>query len=192
MRTGILIATGAVLVGAAVLYRRQDQSGEDIGVALDGIAADFEAIAVDIVNTLSGYSPDKVPSQYRGAIAQAETANAIPAGMLARLLWQESRFNPKIIDGRQVSPVGALGIAQFMPETAKEWGVDPLDPFAAIAGAGRYLAWLFRQVGAWDKALAAYNWGIGNVKKKGLAVAPLETRNYFSQILADIGLGSVA
>lgn len=192
MRAGILIATGAVLVGAAVLYRRQAEAGQGVDAALESIAADVEAVAGEIMNSITGYSPDKVPEQYRGAIAAAESANGIPAGMLARLLWQESRYRPEIIDGRKASPTGALGIAQFMPATAKEWGIDPLDAYAAIAGAGRYLAWLFARVGAWDKALAAYNWGIGNVQKKGLAVAPLETRNYFSQILADIGLGSLA
>lgn len=135
-----------------------------------------------------GYSPDVVPTQYRAAIAQAEAANGIPAGLLARLLWQESRFRPDIIDGRTRSPVGAVGIAQFMPATAAEWGVNPLDPLQSIDGAGRYLAWLRRRVNTWAEALAAYNWGIGNVQRKGLAAAPLETRNYYSQILSDVGL----
>jgi len=78
-----------------------------------------------------------------------------------------------------------------MPATAAEMGIDPLDPFAAIDAAARYLRSLYRQTGAWDKALAAYNWGIGNVQRKGIARAPTETQNYFRQILADIGLGSL-
>lgn len=47
---------------------------------------------------------------------------------------------------------------------------------------------LYRQTGDWAQALAAYNWGIGNVRRKGLAAAPAETRNYYAGILADIGL----
>ena len=45
------------------------------------------------------------------------------------------------------------------------------------------------QFGNWADALAAYNWGPGNVKKKGSAAAPVETQNYFGQILADLGIG---
>jgi soluble lytic murein transglycosylase-like protein len=173
-----------VLVSAAWLYR-QDGSGVDV-------VSQVQSIAGEIMASLTGYSPEKVPVQYRAAIAEAESANGIPSGMLARLLWQESRYRPEIINGSKASPAGALGIAQFMPATAAEMKLNPLDPFAAIAGAGRYLASLFRQVGAWDKALASYNWGVGNVKRKGLASAPTETVNYFTQILADIGLGSEA
>lgn len=185
MRPAVLIAAGALVVGAVVLYRREDAVG-----VVGEVFAEAESIAGEIVNSLTGYTPDKVPEKYRASIAAAESANGIPAGMLARLLWQESRYRPEIIDGRKASAAGALGIAQFMPDTAREWGVNPLDAESSIAGAGRYLAWLFRRTGAWDKALAAYNWGVGNVTRKGLDKAPTETRNYFAQILADIGLSA--
>ena len=135
------------------------------------------------------WSSEKVPAQYRSAIAAAENANGIPADMLARLLYQECRYRPDIISGATRSPAGALGIAQFMPATAAELGIDPLNPGQAIAGAGRYLASLYRSTGSWALALAAYNWGIGNVLRKGIAAAPRETQNYYSQILADLGLG---
>ena len=109
-----------------------------------------------------------------------------------------SRANPltgeiidaDIIDGHTKSPVGALGIAQFMPATAQQLGINPLDPFQAIDGAGRYLASLYRQTSSWSQALAAYNWGIGNVTRRGLDSAPTETRNYFTQILADVNNAS--
>lgn len=192
MRQSILIAAGGLLVGVAYLWRRQAEQGGDVGqvvaVEVEQITTGLQSAVDDIVKSLSGYTPEKVPAQYREAIASAESANGIPSGMLARLLWQESRYRQEIIDGRKKSPVGAVGIAQFMPATAAEWGVNPLDPFSSIAGAGRYLAWLYKQAGAWPEALAAYNWGIGNVKRKGIAKAPTETRNYFSQILADIGI----
>lgn len=155
-------------------------------------ATDYiDETATEIMNSITGYSYSRVPEQYRGAIAQAEAANGLPSEMLARLLWQECRYKPSIIDGRVSSPRGAKGIAQFMPATAAEMGIDPLDPFQAIPAAGRYLGSLYRQTGDWSKALAAYNWGIGNVKRKGMDAAPRETRDYYAQILNDIGLGGL-
>jgi ABC-type multidrug transport system fused ATPase/permease subunit len=131
----------------------------------------------------------RAPAQYAGAIADAEAAYGLPAGLLERLLWQESHYRADIISGAVSSSAGAKGIAQFMPATAVQYGVDPLDPFAAIDGAGRYLRDLYRQFGNWTEALAAYNWGPGNVRRKGLAAAPAETRNYYTGILADVGQG---
>lgn len=126
------------------------------------------------------------PAQYADMIAQAEARHGIPADMLARLLYQESRYRADIISGKTRSPVGALGIAQFMPATAAEMGINPLDPAQAIDGAARYLARLFSIFGNWSEALAAYNWGQGNVKRKGLAAAPAETRTYYTAILSDV------
>lgn len=128
----------------------------------------------------------KPPAKYADTIAMAEAQNGIPPNMLARLLYQESRYREDIITGKTRSPVGALGIAQFMPATAREMGIDPLNPPQAISGAARYLARLYDKFGNWTEALAAYNWGSGNVQRKGLANAPTETRNYFVQILADV------
>lgn len=124
---------------------------------------------------------------YRAALAEAETRNGIPSGMLARLAWQESRFRPDIISGKTVSSAGALGIMQIIPK----WnpGVDPLNPQAAIAFAGKKLAGLNRMFGSWELALQAYNWGEGNLKKylAGSKSMPSETANYSRQILADLG-----
>ncbi len=182
MRAPLLIAAGLLAVAGAVLYRQQ----QDGGTLLD--AADD--LGAEVMSSVTGYSADKVPAQYRAAIAQAETSNGIPPGLLARLLYQESRYRPEIINGTVRSPAGAVGIAQFMPATAPDWAVNLYDgsPYDDIAGGGRYLAWLYKRTGSWALALAAYNWGIGNVLKKGIARAPAETRNYFSQILSDVGL----
>jgi soluble lytic murein transglycosylase-like protein len=106
--------------------------------------------------------------------------------MLERLLYQESRYREDIITGITKSPAGAIGIAQFMPATAAELGVDPLDVEQAINFAGKYLSKLFNIFGNWDKALAAYNWGMGNVQRKGLANAPEETKKYYTEILKDV------
>ena len=128
--------------------------------------------------------PGQAPDEYRNAIAAAELREGLPHDLLARLLWQESHYRPEIINGSVASPAGALGIAQIVPR----WhpGVDPLDPFASIDYAARYLRDLRRQTGSWKMALAAYNWGIGNLLGKGWNMAPLETRNYVADISGDL------
>jgi len=128
---------------------------------------------------------------YKNALANAEAKYGIPDNLLARLAWQESRFRADIISGKTVSGAGALGIMQIVPR----WhpSVDPLDPFAAIDYAGKFLSSLYRQFGSWELALKAYNWGAGNVKAwlAGSKSQPLETLNYSAQILSDIG-GTIA
>lgn len=140
-------------------------------------------------------NPWPVPASaapYLAQIRAAELAHAMPHNLLARLLWQESRYRPEIIDGRLKSSAGALGIAQIVPY----WhpGVDPLNTAVAIPYAAKYLAALRRQFGTWSKALAAYNWGPGNLSKHlakssgqdWRAGMPKETRDYVSQITADV------
>jgi len=116
-------------------------------------------------------------------LRKAETEHGIPPGLLVRQAWQESRFNPNA-----VSPAGAKGLMQFMPATAAEWGVSVFDPASSADGAGRYMAWLYGRTGSWSLALAAYNWGIGNVLKKGMSAAPKETRDYVAEIGGLLGL----
>lgn len=90
-------------------------------------------------------------------------------------------------DPRAVSPKGALGHYQFMPATAKELGIDPLDPSQARSGARRYLEQLYGQTGSLEDAFVAYNWGIGNLKKYGKQNMPKETRDYLTKIFARLG-----
>lgn len=187
----LFIVAGSMAATAYMLWRWQ-QSQQDAN-AMDGQDTSAQqqdsgpTVVENIVSKTSTFlGLWRPPALYADAIAASEARNGLPADMLARLLYQESRYRADIIDGRTKSPVGALGIAQFMPATAAQLGVNPLDPFQAIAGAGRYLASLYRQTGSWSEALAAYNWGIGNVTRRGLDSAPTETRNYYTQILADV------
>lgn len=132
------------------------------------------------------FTPPKAAAPYLEAINQAEQANNLPPSLLSRVLYQESRFRPEIISGAVKSKAGAIGIAQIVPK----WhpGVNPYSPTESIAYAGQYLRQLYEQFGTWDKALAAYNWGPGNLKAAGLDRAPAETRNYVAQISADVTL----
>lgn len=118
-------------------------------------------------------------------VSKSEQANGIPTGMLDRLLAQESRYRTDIITGAKKSSVGAMGIAQFMPATARqELGSEAaaLDPAKAIPGAAKYLARLKISTGSWKGAVAAYNWGVGNVTRKGIAAAPKETQDYIKAV----------
>ncbi len=123
-------------------------------------------------------------NKYDSFFALAEKTNNLPAGLMRRMAYQESRFNPSA-----VSPAGARGLMQFMPATAKDFNLDPMNPTASIAAAGKYMAQLFKSTGNWKEAVAAYNWGLGNVLKarKGLAKMPAETIAY-QQIAVDVGV----
>lgn len=94
--------------------------------------------------------PGQAP--YDSLINDAAAEFGVPAGLLAADLFVESSFNPKAL-----SPAGAQGIAQFMPETAKQYGVDVHSPASSIRGQAHYLRDLFDQLGSWDAALEAYS-----------------------------------
>lgn len=134
------------------------------------------------------WEPPARAQPYLGAIAEAEARYGLPHNMLARQLWQESRFRSDVIDGSTRGSSGEIGIAQFMPATAADYSVDPFDPFASIDAAARYDRDLFDRFGSWDAALAAYNWGPGNVSNRGIQAAPASTVAYYSGILGDLGI----
>ena len=121
--------------------------------------------------------------KYETTFKSVTAKYGLPDGLLSRVAYQESRYNPAAKSG-----AGAIGLMQFLPATAKQYGINPLNPEQSIEAAGHYLASLYKQFGNWQQAVASYNWGQGNVARKGLAKAPLETRNYYAQILGDIGL----
>ena len=130
------------------------------------------------------WSPPPAAAPYLPQLYAAESANRLPRGMLVRVAYQESRFRPDIIDGRIISSAGAVGIMQIVPWWHPE--VDPRDPDASIAYAGEYLRQLFNRFGSWEKALAAYNWGPGNVAKYGRDAWPQETRDYVRDVMRDV------
>src|SRR5712692_10587118 len=112
----------------------------------------------------------------------------LPPNLLGRLLYEESAYREDIITGKKVSSKGALGIAQFEPPTARDYGIDPLDPVQAIDAAGHYLSDLYAEFGDWRKAIAAYDWGRGNVAAHGIDHLPPETAKYVADIAGDVGL----
>lgn len=111
-----------------------------------------------------------------------EQQNGLPSGLLAAVMQQESGGN-----AQAVSPAGAQGLFQFMPQTAKAYGINPNDPQQAAIGAARMYGDLNKQyAGDVPSMLAAYNWGSGNLAKNGLANAPQETKNYIANVQANM------
>jgi len=121
-------------------------------------------------------------------IESAARAQNLPLEFFARVIWQESRFQPNIVGPRTRSGERAQGIAQFMPRTAAERGLfDPFDPVQALPKSAEFLRELANQFGNLGLAAAAYNAGPGRLREFLSAHRPLpaETRNY---VLAITGI----
>lgn len=104
----------------------------------------------------------------------------LPAGYFARLIWQESRFDPHAL-----STAGAEGIAQFIPTTARLRALrNPFDPTEALAKSSDYLRFLTDKFGNLGLAAVAYNGGEGRTARYVAAAGylPAETRNYVEVI----------
>lgn len=114
-------------------------------------------------------------------VDKAEARYGLPKGLLRGVAQAESNWNPSA-----KSRVGALGLMQIMPATAKELGVNPLDPSEAADGAARYLAKNLKKFGTQELALAAYNAGPGNVQKHGGVPPFKETRQYIQKVTANM------
>ncbi len=119
---------------------------------------------------------------FAGRRRERPKRNDLPPEFLAATLLQESAYDPEAL-----SAAGAVGIAQFMPETAQDVGLDPRDPFASIAAAGSliggYVAqYRDRYADPYTAALAAYNAGPLAVEQyRGVPPYP-ETREYIALI----------
>jgi soluble lytic murein transglycosylase-like protein len=117
---------------------------------------------------------------YRALAAQIAEEEGVDPALFTRLIEAESSFRPDV-----TSSAGAYGLAQLMPGTAAELGVDPSDPIQNLRGGARYLRQQLDRFGDPALALAAYNAGPGNVSRYG-GIPPFEeTQNYVARILGD-------
>lgn len=120
------------------------------------------------------------PQQGGDIVSAAEQRFGIPAGLLSAVISKESSGNSGAISGK-----GAIGLAQVMPNTARGMGYDPEElkrnPALQVEAGARYLKQMLDAHGNVTDALAAYNWGPGNVQKfmRGeKSQIPTETVNY--------------
>ena len=121
-------------------------------------------------------APASPTEQFCHALREAAEESGIPVPFFARLLWQESRFRSD-----EVSQAGAQGVAQFMPETAAEVGLDdPFDAMKALPASAKFLRKLRDDFGNLGLAAAAYNAGPGRIQKwlAKESELPRETRDY--------------
>jgi soluble lytic murein transglycosylase-like protein len=130
-----------------------------------------------------GRIPDFVPAPFAAPIARAAQRWNVSGTLLAAQLHVESGFNPFAVSG-----AGARGIAQFMPGTARQYGLDdPVDASHAIDAQARLMRDLLRQFGSVPLALAAYNAGPRRVAACGCVPPIPETRGYVARILGMMG-----
>jgi soluble lytic murein transglycosylase-like protein len=123
-------------------------------------------------------------------IVQTATSYGVDPRLALEVAMKESSLNPNVPD----SSAGAIGIFQLEPPTAAQLGVDPRDPMQNIDGGIRYLSQLIaKYAGNVAEALAAYDWGPGNMDKALAAhgitwmqYAPLETQDYVQTILGNV------
>lgn len=119
----------------------------------------------------------KYKGQYVSLARDAARKNNVPEDLFLRLIQQESNWKPKARSHK-----GAIGLAQLMPFTAKDLGVNPHDPAQNLEGGARYLSTQYKTFGSWPLALAAYNAGPGAVRKYGGVPPFRETKNYVKKI----------
>lgn len=176
MRASIAVTAGVGATAAVIVAALAQSAGDDplVGAAL----------------SLS------VPAQYRTLVEEAgTTCTEVSPNLLAALLTQESNFNPKAR-----SPVGAQGVAQFMPSTWETHGIDGngdgkrdvWDPEDAVPSSAKYLCDIAKDVknvpgNKQSNILAAYNAGPGAVIKAGGVPPYKETQNYVRSITALAG-----
>lgn len=156
-------------------------AGADTGPAMPPAANDG-----GITPTAMGQGGGGAAAGPGGLFSKLESQYGLPPGLL------DAVWNTESTRGQNMtSPKGAQGHFQFMPGTAKQYGVtDPNDLTQSATGAARMYADLLKQTGGnLPAALAGYNWGMGNVQRKGLGAMPAETRGYIQKVTAQMGGG---
>ncbi|MCR9142603.1 MAG: lytic transglycosylase domain-containing protein [bacterium] len=121
-------------------------------------------------------------AELEAMIQQEASSQSVSPDLIRAVVQAESAGRP---DAR--SKVGAVGLMQLMPGTARELGVDPTNPRENIRGGVKYLNQMAGKFGDLDLALAAYNAGPGAVKKYGGVPPYRETIDYISKIRKSLG-----
>lgn len=112
-------------------------------------------------------------------VEKAARRYGVDSALIRAIIKAESNFDP-----RAVSSAGAQGLMQLMPGAARALGVtDAFDPEQNVMAGTRFLKELLRRYhGDVDEAIAAYNWGPGNVDRHGTQRLPRETQAYLAKV----------
>jgi soluble lytic murein transglycosylase-like protein len=142
-----------------------------------------EQTLIRFIRRRNPFIPQTLIELEAGLILSEAKNNQIPPVLLAGLIATESSFNPNA-----VSPVGAQGLGQLMPPTARDLGVEnAFDPGQNIRGTSKYIAWLYKNSEYnWDYTFGSYLAGIGTVKKRlknGQALS-VEMQQYANKIIS--------
>ena len=174
----MLLNGGPGPIGNPLVPLMQQWYGNEMGDTTRGIGN-----AVNPVTPAQGAENTTPPSELQPIISAAGTKYNVDPDLLARQLYQESRFK-----NLPPNKAGAAGVAQFIPETAKTYGVDVTDPASSINGQAHMMSDLHQRFnGNTGLALAGYNWGPTNVQRWLANGAdpqklPTETKNYVQNI----------
>ena len=173
-----IAASASAIAGfAALFYSKGLNSGED-----EEIKKQRAQKPVFDIPPPAGWSPDDKKQR----LQNLEKKYGLPSGLLDSVWSAESGRGKNMRSG-----AGAMGHFQFMPATAKQYGLENPDDFnqSSDAAARYYRDLMKRYGGNLQKAVAAYNWGPGNVDKNGLNNLPAETRGYLGKVIGGMGSG---
>ena len=177
---GILMLGLIISFGANI---KQASDKLDLKVQIANLTGDLIMAKADIVEQYEArpavVSCANNQSDYINALVNMEKEYNMPNGILQNIAYHESRYNPNA-----VSHAGAIGIMQIHPRWHKT--VNAYDPYASIKYGAKYLQTLYNRFGDWKLALAAWNWGQGNLAKHTIRKAPLETRNFIRNVMSGV------
>ena len=182
-QSGIDLSAVSNLLGAtSSLY-----NGTTSAYTPASVQSNYSAKATD-TKSEAPKATDSIASTSKGAstpydalITKASVPYGIPEKLIKAVIQQESGFNTNA-----TSPVGAKGLMQLMPATAKSLGVtDATNAEQSIMAGTKYLKQMLSKFGSYDLMLAAYNAGPGNVSKYNGIPPFKETQNYVSKVLAN-------
>ncbi len=178
MKKAVCVIAGLLLLLGILPCKAHSRTGKSVP-EVDTQAKFHQALQ----NTPRRPEPEKTlkaPAIYEPYIAEASRKHNLDPRLIKAVIKQESNYN-----SQDVSRVGAQGLMQLMPGTAKTLGVgNAFDPYENIHGGAKYLKMqLVNFNGDLSKALAAYNAGPDAVKKYGRVPPYRETRNYVKSVL---------
>ena len=188
MQALMLLLSGTAAHASAGVFEIVEQNGTAVTVPATSIGApcdpscppaDRAPLQAIPERAMTRMETPGVPPAWSAALIAAASKARISPDLLAALVHQESGWRAGVRSGK-----GAIGLAQLMPATARQLGVDPLDPASNLLGGARYLRdMLDRFDGDIALALAAYNAGPARVSRAHAVPAITETKIYVNQVL---------